>query len=48
MIAQFLEERFPHPLSIHARMGVDFDPHLLGQDYKRAIEEGFAALVPKN
>ncbi len=48
MIAAFVEERFPHPLSVYSRMGVDFDPHVLGQDYKKPFQETLAQLAPKN
>ena len=48
MIAAFIEERFPHPLSINARIGLDFDPHVLGQDYKKPLKDTMAQLAPKN
>jgi hypothetical protein len=46
MIATFLEERFPKPLAIYARMGLEFDPHVLGQDYKETLEQTIAKLKP--
>jgi hypothetical protein len=48
MIASFIEQRFPHPLSVWARLGLDVDPHVLGQDYKEPLEKTFAKLEPAN
>lgn len=39
MIATFLEQRFPRLLAINARLGLDIDPHVLGQDYAKPLEE---------
>ena len=48
MIASFIEQRFPHPLSVWARLGLDVNPHVLGQDYKEPIEKIFAKLEIPN
>lgn len=48
MIAAFIEERFPHPLSMWSRIGLDVDPHVIGQDYQEPAEMLMAKLGPKN
>jgi hypothetical protein len=48
MIAAFIEAKFPKPLSLYSRAGVDFDPWVLGQDYKEPLEAKLATLGPPN
>jgi hypothetical protein len=47
MIATFIEQRFPHPISTYSRLGLDYDPHVLGQEYAAPLSESLAKLAPK-
>jgi hypothetical protein len=48
MIAFFIEQRFPAPISLWTRMGLDFNPHILGQEYHTSLEQTMAKLAPVN
>lgn len=48
MIAAFVEDKMPKPLSLLGRLGLDVDPWVLGQDYKEPLEKALAAMAPPN